>query len=145
MTLIGSRQGIAMAEIYTQVDRIIKHWQLPWTRQGAMVEVSFGQGGRHQRVYFEAREHSIHFRSIAAPSRHVKQSNTYWRELALRVWRKNASKDLIAFAFDKRDRLVGCAEHPGTSLTNRDLRTYIEVVARECDQMEFLLTGEDRA
>lgn len=134
-----------MVDVLSQIDRIIDHWKLPWVRSGSMVDVELWQGGRRQRVFVEAREHSIHFRSIAAPSRHVKQSGRYWRELALRAWRKNTSKEIVGFAFDRKDRLIGCAEHPGTRLTNRDLRTYIEVLARECDHMEFLLTGEDRA
>ena len=58
---------------------------------------------------------------------------------------RDASKEIVGFAFDRRDRLIGCAEHPGAHLTDRDLRLYIEMLARECDQMEFLLTGEDRA
>ena len=141
----GDPRKTALVDILSQIDRIIHHWKLPWTRSEQTVEVELFQGGRRQRVYVEAHEHSIHFRSIAAPSGHVKRSERYWRELALRAWRKNASKEIVGFAFDRRDRLVGCCQHPGTRLTNRDLRMYIEVLARECDHMEFLLTGEDRA
>ena len=124
---------------------MIQRWKLPWTRSEQLIDVELSHGGRHQRVFIEAREHSVHFRSIVVPTRHVRQSDRYWRELALRAWRKNASKEIVGFAFDRRDRLIGCADHPGTHLTDRDLRTYIEVLARECDHFEFLLSGEDRA
>jgi hypothetical protein len=134
-----------VVDVLSQIDRIIQQWKLPWARSGQLVDVELWKDGRRQQVFVEARAHSIHFRSVAAPSRHVKQSSRYWRELALRAWRKNTSKEIVGFAFDRKDRLIGCAEHPGTRLTNRDLQTYVEVVARECDHMEFLLTGEDRA
>jgi len=109
------------------------------------VEVELWEGGRRQRVYVEVRKDSVRCRSIAASSGHVTKNDRYWRALAVRAWRKNAAKEIVGFAFDRKDRLIGCAEHPGTRLTDRDLRTYIEVLARECDHMEFLLTGEDRA
>ena len=141
----GAPGKTAMVDVLLQIDQIIDHWKLPWTRAGQNVEVELWRGGRKQRVYVATHEQTIHFRSIAAPAGHVKQSERYWRELALRVWRKNASKEIVGFAFDRRDRLIGCAEHPGAHLTDRDLRMYIEILARECDHMEFLLTGEDRA
>jgi hypothetical protein len=134
-----------VADVLTQVDRIIRDWKLPWTRSGTVVDIELWEGGRRQRVYVEPSLDSVHFWSLAAPARHVKQSDKYWRALALRAWRKNASKEIVGFAFDRKDRLIGCADHPGIRLTNSDLRTYIEVLARECDHMEFLLTGDDQA
>jgi len=132
-----------MTDVLSQIDRIIERWDLSWVRSDRIVDVELWKDGRRQRVYVESRDRSVRFRSIAASSTHVKQSERYWREL--RVWRKNASKEIVGFAFDRRDRLIGCAEHPATRLTDRDLRMYIEVVARECDRLEFLLTGDDRA
>jgi hypothetical protein len=52
-------------------------------------------------------------------------------------------KDLITFAFDDRDNLVGVIEQPVLTLDYEELKLYIETLARECDRFEYILTGDD--
>jgi hypothetical protein len=50
---------------------------------------------------------------------------------------------LVAFGFDKRDRLVGIVEQPIATMAPEELRFYVEMLAKECDRFEYVLTGED--
>ena len=66
-----------------------------------------------------------------------------WRALAYRAWRKNALKDLVTFAFDSDDQLIGLIEQPVTTLDHEELQLYVETLAKECDRFEYVLTGRD--
>lgn len=133
-----------MSEIGTRLHRIQSRSHLRWTVDGRTVDVELWDGGRRQRVQCEAGPDEIRFWSVVARAAQVTATDAHWRELARRVWRRNAVTELVAFAFDSRDRLVGFIEHPGQTITDTDLELYIEVVARECDHLEYLLSGEDR-
>ena len=63
---------------------------------------------------------------------------------ASRAWRRNAMKELVTFAFDEDDRLIGVVEVPAGTLQDEELRVYIEVLAKECDRFEYALKGWDR-
>ena len=65
------------------------------------------------------------------------------RDVAYRAWRKNALKDLVGFAFDERRQLVGTIEQPVETLDHEELQLYIDVLAKECDRFEYVLTGRD--
>ena len=51
-----------------------------------------------------------------------------------RAWRRNAMKELVTFAFDEDNRLIGLVEVPAGTLQYEELRVYIEVLAKECDR-----------
>ena len=53
-------------------------------------------------------------------------------------------KELVTFAFDQNDRLVGVVEVPAGTLQDEELRVYIEALAKECDRFEYALKGWDR-
>ncbi len=65
------------------------------------------------------------------------RSRSQRRGLAYRIWRKNAEKELVTFAFEKRNCLVGVIEQPIATLDREDLRLYIESLAQECDRFEY--------
>ena len=75
--------------------------------------------------------------------KYVTRNHAHWRRLAYRVWRKNAEKDLVSFAFDREDRLIGLIEQPLATMAPKELSFYVETVAKECDRFEYVLTGED--
>ncbi|MFH1144516.1 MAG: hypothetical protein V1774_08245 [Candidatus Eisenbacteria bacterium] len=79
------------------------------------------------------------FLTLEDPNAKVRGS----RDLVYRVWRKNAEKQLVAFAFDGRDRLIGLVEHPIATMSPAELAFYVELLARECDRFEYVLRGED--
>jgi len=52
-------------------------------------------------------------------------------------------KDLVTFAFDDKNNLIGVIEQPALTLDHEELNLYIETLARECDRFEYILTGDD--
>lgn len=80
---------------------------------------------------------------MAARSSLVTTNDRRWCELELLAWRKNALSELVGFGFDGDDNLIGIIEQPKVSLDPEELVTYVEAVARECDRLEYALTGQD--
>ena len=132
-----------MKMLTSQIDRLIASERLTWSRQDDMVVVVLSRSRRMQWVHLARRGGFYVFSSVVARRAFVTASDDRWRRLAYRVWRRNAMKDLITFAFDERDRLVGLIEQPVATLDENELRLYVELVARECDRFEYLLTGDD--
>ena len=64
-------------------------------------------------------------------------------ELYPRLWSRNVQTDVVAFTFDKQSKLIGRIEQLASTVDAEELRFYIETLARECDQLEYLLTGVD--
>lgn len=60
-----------------------------------------------------------------------------------RLWKRNLQTDVVAFTFDKQGKLIGRVEQLASTVDAEELRFYIETLARECDQLEYLLTGVD--
>ncbi len=134
----------AREDLLQRIDKLIKRSPVPWTRRDSYVDVELQRSKRKQSVHVGQRGDMVVFSSVVVGSRHVTQSSRYWRELAYRTWRKNAVKELITFAFDKHDRLVGLVEQPIATLDHAELQLYIEIVAKECDRFEYALTGRDK-
>jgi hypothetical protein len=74
----------------------------------------------------------------------VKKNVQRKKELTLMAWRRNADHELVTFAFDKSDRLIGHIRHPAEYLDVEELELYISALAFECDRFEFLISGGDR-
>lgn len=64
------------------------------------------------------------------------------RLLAL-LWQRNREANIVAFSLDKRGRLVGQIEQLVETIDPQELAFYIELLARECDQFEYVLSGKD--
>lgn len=64
-------------------------------------------------------------------------------DLMLRIWQRNRDTDVVAFGLDRRGRLVGRIEALAGTLSPDELAFYIEQLARECDQLEYVLSGQD--
>lgn len=65
------------------------------------------------------------------------------QDIALRVWRRNRTTQLVGFRLDDRGRLVGESWIPKAGLSAEEFATYVRHVAVECDRLEYLLTGKD--
>ena len=126
-----------------KIDGLIRRSRLPWIREGHSVEVELWPGGRKHTVEVNLHSETYIFSSRVVDAKHVTQSNRYWRDLVYRAWRKNAVKELITFAFDERDRLIGLIAQPVATLDHEELKLYIDTVAKECDRFEYALTGKD--
>ena len=98
---------------------------------------------QRQRVVLAREADTYVFSSVVADSDQVKTSDRYWRDLAYRVWRRNAEKDLVTFGFDNMDRLIGLIRQPVETIDDEELLLYIAVLAAECDRFEYVVTGAD--
>ena len=115
-----------------------------WTLKEKYVDVRLGKGTRHQRVYMFLKGRYYFFISVVLGSTAVKKNNQRWNELALMAWQRNADHELVNFAFDKNDRLVGLIRHPAKHLDPEELDLYISTLARECDRFEYMIAGMDK-
>ena len=132
-----------MKSLIESIDQAIASDRLAWRREDTAITVGLWHG-HQQRVHLE--KHGDHYRfwSVVAGSAQVTASDSGWRSLAYRAWRKNDLKELVAFSFDREDRLIGVIEQPAATLDRQELVLYINVLATECDRFEYQLSGQDR-
>lgn len=133
-----------MKTLVDRIDQLVAKDQLTWRRDGHRVRVELVRSGRTQTVQLSQEDGRYRFESTVLPSREVTRQRNVWRNIAYRAWRRNAMKELVTFAFDEDDRLVGVIEVPAGTLQDQELRVYIEALAKECDRFEYALTGWDR-
>lgn len=132
-----------MKELLEHIDRLIETGEVAWERRDASVQVQLRQGDRRHHVRFR-REGSMYvFYAIVVGADFVTRDVKKWNELAHRVWRRNAIRQIVSFSFDAQDRLIGVVKQPAATLDAAELRFHIETLARECDRLEYVLTGED--
>lgn len=100
-------------------------------------------GRRFQRVNTSISTASYIFTSTVLGT--IRANRYTALELAHLVFNANEHTDLVAFHIDQQGRFVGRVEQPKASLDREELRAYLLLLARECDRLEFLLTGRDEA
>ena len=115
--------------------------RLPWQRDGNRVRISLSRIGRSQVVRLARRKNRYVFSSVVARATAVNEDR---RALAFRIWRRNALKAVVTFTIDRRERVIGLIEQPIESVHPKELKFYLETLARECDRLEYILTGADR-
>ncbi len=125
-----------------RIDNSIRRNKLPWIRSGRSVLVELCENGRKQRIRLRRNKDMYVFYSMIHKGSLIRGKRQR-REIAYRVWRKNDIKDLVTFAFDDKDNLIGVIEQPALTLDHEELKLYIETLARECDRFEYILTGRD--
>ena len=133
-----------MKTLVEQLDRIVADNQLAWQRDGHSVLVDLARSGRAQTVQLSLQDDRYRFQSTVLPSKEVTRKVHLWRDITYRAWRRNAMKELVTFAFDENDRLIGIVEVPAGTLQDEELRVYIEALVKECDRFEYALKGWDR-
>ncbi|MBI5764270.1 MAG: hypothetical protein HZA51_12180 [Planctomycetes bacterium] len=113
-----------------------------WTVRANHISVCFPSLDRKQSVYITASENEIVLTSTVQKAGDIKSAANR-RRLARMAWRRNADHDLITFAFDAVNNLVGLVRHPRSTLDPAELELYVDTLARECDRFEHVLMGED--
>ena len=98
-------------------------------------------GLRRQEVRASRAGSSYIFTSTAVPRKHL--SGLASEDLAALIWQRNQAAEVVAFALDGRGRLVGRAELPCAMLTIANVGFLVQLVACECDRLEYHLTGSD--
>ncbi len=149
-----ARESSEVGLVQKMADDLIALGAVQWERKGRVIRAQIGRFKRFQPtgstpidrwqdVEIARRGEICILRSVVVRPKFVTRNHAHWRRLAYRVWRKNAEKDLVAFAFDRGDRLIGLIEQPLATLAPEELSFYVETVAKECDRFEYVLTGED--
>ncbi len=131
-----------MNALIERIDNMIQRKKLLWTRNGRSVVVELCEDGRKQRIRLRREKNMYIFYSMIYKGSLIRGARQR-REIAYRVWRKNDMKDLVTFAFDDKNNLIGVIEQPALTLDHEELKLYIETLARECDRFEYILTGDD--
>lgn len=132
-----------MSGLTTLIDAIPVSKRHDWEIDGDKIRVPTRGGERGQTVYISTVDEMYVLTSVVLGSRAVTRSHKRRRRLALLAWQRNAQHQLVTFAFDRHDRLVGTIEHPAKYLDPEELELYVNALARECDRFEYLLTGAD--
>ena len=129
-----------MEELLSWIDDLVAVERLPWQRKGRRVRISLSRDGRSQIVHLARRRDRYILSSVVA---HVSAVNEDRRSLAYRLWRRNALKAIVTFTIDHRERVIGRIDQPIESLRDKELKFYLQTLARECDRLEYILTGAD--
>ena len=130
-----------MEELLRRLDELAVRERLPWQRDGNRVRISLARNGRSQVVRLARRKDRYVFSSVIA---RVNAVNENRRSLAFRIWRRNALKAVVMFTIDRRERVIGLIDQPIESMHTKELKFYVQTLARECDRFEYILTGVDR-
>ncbi len=133
-----------MRELTQTVRALIAKKDLPWKLLGRKLTVALGRTQRSQVITIDRVGEDYVFSSTVLGAAKVTRNDQYWRELAVVAWERNAGHDIVTFAFDRTDKLVGLIRCPASALQPDALSLYITTLARECDRFEYVLTGADR-
>ena len=133
-----------MDRLLEMMRKLVKTHKENWTLEDQYVDVKLVRRGRHQRVYMSLEDGFYSFYSVVMSSTAVKRNNQKWNELTLLAWQRNADHEIVTFAFDKYDRLIGYILHPAEYLDIEELELYITSLSFECDRFEFLISGGDK-
>lgn len=133
-----------MDSLLEMTRKVAKTHKEDWTLKEKYVDVQLGRGTRRQRVYLSLENGFYFFVSVVLGSAAVTKNKRRRNELALMAWQRNADHELVTFAFDKHNRLVGLIRHPAEHFDPEELELHITTLARECDRFEYLIAGRDK-
>jgi hypothetical protein len=133
-----------MNKLLKMVQQLSKKYKDTWTLHDKCVDVKLSRRKRHQRVYLRLKGQYYFFISVVMGGTFVTKTDRKWNALALMAWCRNADHEIVNFAFDKKNRLVGVIRHPAEYLDPEELELYITTLTYECDRFEYLISGSDR-
>jgi len=132
-----------MNKIASQVKRLSKSIDCQYEQVRERLVMTVVTGPRAQKISIVKQDANYVLTSVVLGTMKVTKTHKRWRELARLAWHRNAEHQLVTFAFDKNDRLVGQIRHPVDHLDYEELEIYVRSLARECDRFEYLLSGDD--
>jgi hypothetical protein len=132
-----------MDDLERLIRKLIREQKLHWALDGSRLTIHFGDHGRSQVVQLGRRGGDYVFTSRVLPAAQVTKTAKRWRQLAYRAWCRNAQSDLVTFGFDEEDRLVGRVVQPAETCDEAEVLLYVDTLAQECDEFEYVLTGGD--
>lgn len=95
---------------------------------------------RGHRVRVDEGAEEIHLVGMVAK----KSVTENLEQVALRLWERNRTTQLVGFRLDERQRILGEAWVPKAGLSAEEFVMYVRSVGAACDRLEYLLTGSDR-
>ena len=126
------------------LERLRSDEELEWEMQGADIVVNMTTYGRGQRIRVSREGRQYVFSTLVLGAAAAGLTPESRRDLAIRVWTRNAKTELVNFMFDQADRLVGEIRHLADHLDAAELAIYLRVLAAEGDRFEYVLTGKDK-
>lgn len=114
-----------MSSLTALIDAIPVSKRHDWDVDGDEIRVFTRGGERGQTVYISTVDEMYVLTSVVLGARAVTKSPKRWRRLALLAWQRNAEHQIVTFAFDRQDRLVGRIEHPVKYLDPEELELYV--------------------
>ena len=132
-----------MNKLVRQVTRLSKEIDCQFDKTKQKIVLSVAAGQRSQKISITKQDRDYCLTSVILGTKQVTSRAKRWRELAKLAWHRNAEHQLVTFAFDKQERLVGQIRHPAEHLDYEELKVYVRALARECDRFEYLLSGDD--
>lgn len=132
-----------MDKLVGLVKRLVESNGHQWQLEENQIVLPVGAKGRQQKIYFSRDGSEYVFTTVVVGRALVTKRVDKWRELAKLVWHRNAEHEIVTFAFDRTDRLIGQVRHPAEHLEYADLEIYLKNLAREGDRFEYLLSGRD--
>lgn len=92
---------------------------------------------RKQRVRVSRKGSEYVFATI------VRKETSGDHDMALKAWQRNAETELVNFALDPKEQLVGEIRHPVGHLDEGEVLVYLQALATEGDRFEYVLSGRD--
>lgn len=132
-----------MRKLIECVERLAASKDRSWKADGTRLLLPVGSSGRHQEIRFRRDDADYVMTTVILGKALVTRDVGKWRLLAKLAWHRNAEHEIVTFAFDRYDRLVGQIRHPADHLDFEELEIYVTTLARECDRFEYLLSGRD--
>ena len=103
-----------------------------------LIEIPIGEN-RHHSIKVEEREDGYWLSGIVLKRQHQKSRG----KLSILIWKRNRAANLAGFRFTKKGDIIGECFVPKAGLTKEEYDFCLSKLARECNRMEYVLTGED--
>jgi hypothetical protein len=117
-------------------------WRLEAVSSGVNLTMP---NGRHQLVRIDLRGDRYVLSSVALGQQRVSQKPTDRIALITWLWKMNRELGVVGLMLDRAGRLVGRIEQVAETLDAAELALYMQLLARECDRLEYVLSGQDYA
>lgn len=132
-----------IAALLPEVMRLLPaDWRLEEVSSGVNLTLP---NGRHQMVRIELRGDRFVLSSVALGQQRVSQKPADRLALITWLWKMNRDLGVVGLMLDRAGRLVGRIEQLAETLDSAELALYLQLLARECDRLEYVLSGQDYA
>lgn len=123
-------------QLKSQADGPLHTTAVELTEQGVLV--SF-RNGRQQSI--SVSQHAGFYRLVSVILKRRSVEKIGRKKILPFIWLRNRETNTIAFSLDRQGRLIGSIEQLSETADAHEVFHYLEYLAWECDQLEYLLQG----